>query len=213
MKILLKELNVPYKMNKKTEAFVNNYINEHGGLNRFSESLKKKEEPARVLSFKNKNHFSNNSLSTSDRYLTPNFKQIQNSISQPEIDNSPPLSIPPPPPTTLPPPIIQQNYSEVKSDMDYSIISGNTPPFPPPPPPLPPPSLNSNINRSNSSINLSSNDSRQNLMNSIKGFSGFHNKQQKPNRNSDASSQQLDSSIIDQLKNELLKRAPFLSIL
>jgi hypothetical protein len=78
------------------------------------------------------------------------------------------------------------------------------------------------LNGSPSPIIPAPNDSRHNLLESIKGFQGFQNKNvtsppannnnnSAPNRNSDIQPLDNSSSIVDQLKNELLKRAQFLS--
>jgi hypothetical protein len=93
-------------------------------------------------------------------------------------------------------------------------------PPPPPPPPLPP-TTQSNFSSSTINSSTSSNPTsmsktvgaREDLMDAIKAFQGFTNKGSTnlQNRISDPPPQDAAPSILDQLKNELIKRAQYLS--
>lgn len=118
---------------------------------------------------------------------------------------------PPPPPLPSLPPETQVNQARLPAPTSTA----------PPPPPPPPPSL-SDMNSSPLIIEKKNNnslqqnqtvDSRDQLLESIRGFQGFQNKSQTRNRISDPAPVDNNNppSVLDQLKNELIKRAQFLS--
>lgn len=240
MEEILQSINCP--VNKKTTKFVNNYIKTHGGIEKFDEELKKQSEstavrhpplhpsqPPKVINqaplrpppgLPNRGPNSANVAPPPPPPLPQTLPpSIQQSSSVPPP--TPPLptkknistnSSQPPPPPPLPsiPPESQTNQTRGPVP---------APPAPPPPPP-PPPSLSDLIpsplvidKKSNNSLQQNQIvDSRDELLESIRGFQGFQNKSSNRNRISDpAPADNNPPSVLDQLKNELIKRAQFLS--
>jgi hypothetical protein len=224
MKELLSLLNVPVKNNKKTEIFVENFIREHGGNDRFNQEIQRHTTlpppppPLPQSPIKNRTEnspTSQNATSSSTGNLntrvSPAIPQTASTVPKMQpvfVPKNPHVqapSPPPPPPMSLipPPPPMPMSSNE----------------FLPPPPP-PPPLLSDHSTITTATIppktdtkpvkNIPS--APTSLLDSIKAFEGFKNKvNTQTSQVSDNSPQGGEASILDQLKNELLKRAQFLS--
>jgi hypothetical protein len=247
---LLYTLNMP--LNKKTTTFIENFVKDNGGIERFSNELKKNKSSLqeteelnvgnkqKALSFYNNSFHKRLEINKNDNKPVqiklptppptpppppPNFSHTENNNNRLKIHysenkfnksiiaNTNPSPTPPPPPVSPPPP----------PPFPYPLISNKTSEeniyenkLSPPPPPLPT-FVSSHTDNEYSQINKPTSE-RQNLLDSIKNFRGFSDSSssntQSPvqqSNHSDISIQRSSSSIIDQLKNELLKRSHYLS--
>lgn len=146
---------------------------------------------------------------------------IHGDNSKPNPGSSAASSAPAPPPPPPPPPLPPNSFF---TDSKPVKPSGNSGPPPPPPPPLPSDFSSGSSSLSSSTASTArtetpiqpSNapDPRQNLLDSIKSFQGFKNTNAVSNAPATRVSDPppaTEGSILDQLKNELLKRAQFLN--
>ena len=221
---LVTSLNLPVKINKKTEQVVNDFITKNGGYEKFLEQAANSTYTNTTLNPAPKSAppkpptlppQSSNSGIVQAKNASSQQLSAKNTTSNttPAIPPIPPNKStspipPPPPPSTIPPP-----PSSISPQPPALTISSSIPPPPPPPPPIfnidtSPQSINTEIKIVK--INLPS--APTNLLDSIKGFEGFKNKPH-VTQSSQSSEPVLPSepSILDSLKNELLKRAQFLS--
>lgn len=138
MRQLLRELNVPF--NKKTAVFVENYVKDHGGIERFSEEINKPKTPLiKALSFKNKFHnFSRENLIG----VLDNQQEQRNSfIESSKIEVPPRPSKPLPPRSPTPPPFPLQprnssrnsskHYENQSASLEFELLPYESTPEPP----------------------------------------------------------------------------------
>jgi len=160
---ILNTLNIP--LNNDTTKFIEKYVNDNGGIDRFAEEIQK--EKIRKSS---------------------NF-EIKESLSSSSTSFAAPRPAPPPP--------IKTNKNEIDK-IKYSRNEERFAAAPPPVPPLPPPSLPSPSNLPT--------DSRNELLKSIESF----NKPLKPVQNILNPVPINNYSIVDSLRDELIKMSKFL---
>jgi hypothetical protein len=117
MKQLLLELNVP--INKKTAAFVESFVKDNGGIERFSDEINKQKAPTvKALAFKN--------LRFHDQNLKNGDKQSRKSLNQQVAVIPPRPKKPlPPHPSPTPPPfptsIDRTKHYENQSSVDFDL--------------------------------------------------------------------------------------------
>jgi Wiskott-Aldrich syndrome protein len=204
---ILMLLNVPIKINEETEKFIDTFIKEHGGNDKFNAEIERINSPAAQPDANRQNKVSiqlmRNKTSSENAKVVPPIPQTippALSVNHHKMSSSIPNILekfvipPPPPPLSL-----------------TSILANpsNIPRPPPPPPPPQPPAISlQNSISATKTFTLAP----QSLLDSIKEFDGFKSKTAPQTINTETTCQPTtEPTILDQLKSELLKRAQFLN--
>ena len=177
------------KPTSKLTEYALKYVKENGGLDRFSEELEKSNRTDSALS--NKTSYTSQSK--------PTYQQIdqQQPIPHQKFILPPPTPTPTPPPPPPPPPLPPSQHIPIQDAPEAFQHQSNT---------SIPPAVPDISKKNSSSVNTSTNDSRLDLLDSIRNFQGLSSKRTiPPAEKSNNTCLKSSSSLVDQLKDELLK--------